>query len=85
MKIGVLSHQASDNVKKQGKSNDLIDRIRRTAFFEPIIAELDSLLEPSTFIGRAPQQVEKFVATEVAAALELYRKSLVSDVAELHV
>jgi adenylosuccinate lyase len=82
---GVLSHQASDNVKKQGKSNDLIERIRRTEFFAPIIAELDGLLDPSTFIGRAPQQVEKFVATEVEAALQPYKKSLVNEVAELYV
>jgi adenylosuccinate lyase len=80
-----LSHQASDNVKKRGQSNDLIERIRRTPFFEPIIADLDSLLEPSTFIGRAPQQVEKFVETEVKAALEPYRERIVKDVAELHV
>lgn len=72
-------------MKKQGKSNDLIERIRRTPFFEPIIAELDSLLEPSTFIGRAPQQVDKFVDTEVKAALAPYQKSLVKEIAELHV
>lgn len=82
---GVLSHQASDNVKKQGKSNDLIDRIRRAAFFEPILPDLDNLLDPSTFIGRAPQQVDKFVSTEVAEALKPYRSQLVKDVAELHV
>ncbi|EED15531.1 adenylosuccinate lyase Ade13, putative [Talaromyces stipitatus ATCC 10500] len=83
--IRVLSHQASDNVKKQGKSNDLIDRIRRTEFFAPIIPQLDSLLDPATFIGRAPQQVEKFVATEVEEVLRPYREKLVVDVAELHV
>ncbi|KAE8350096.1 Cullin repeat-like-containing domain protein [Aspergillus coremiiformis] len=70
--IRVLSHQAADNVKKQGKDNDLLDRIRRTAFFNPILGELDALLDPSTFVGRAPQQVEKFTSTEVKKALEPY-------------
>lgn len=70
--LGVLSHQAADNVKKHGKDNDLLDRIRRTAFFNPILPELDNLLDASTFVGRAPQQVEKFTATEVAAALKPY-------------
>lgn len=69
---GVLSHQASDNVKKHGKDNDLLERIRRTAFFAPIIPELDSLLDARTFVGRAPEQVQKFTTTEVAAALKPY-------------
>lgn len=72
--IRVLSHQASDVVKREGKDNDLMDRIRRTKFFEPIVDQLDSLLEPSKYIGRAPQQVEKFTGPggEVEKALEKY-------------
>lgn len=68
----MLSHQAADNVKKHGKDNDLLERIRRTEFFSPILPELDSLLDARTFVGRAPQQVEKFTSTEVAKALESY-------------
>ncbi|BDD59250.1 adenylosuccinase ade13 [Monascus purpureus] len=84
--IRVLSHQAADSVKKQGKSNDLIERIRRTAFFAPILGELDALLDPSTFVGRAPQQVEKFTSTEVKNALKPYEKHLLTAVAaDLHV
>lgn len=83
---GVLSHQAADNVKKQGKDNDLIERIRRTAFFNPILSELDTLLDPSTFIGRAPQQVEKFTSTEVTAALKPYAAQLATaETSALHV
>lgn len=72
--IRVLSHQASDVVKKEGKDNDLMERIRGTKFFEPIIDQLDQLLEPSEYIGRAPQQVEKFTGPggEVEKALEIY-------------
>ena len=31
--IRVLSHQASDVVKKHGGTNDLIERIKKTEFF----------------------------------------------------
>jgi len=79
--IRVLSHQASAAVKLEGKPNDLIDRIRVTPFFEPIIGELDTLLDASTFVGRAPQQVEKYLAKggEVDSVLEPYRKSGMAD------
>lgn len=33
--IRVLSHQASDVVKKEGGRNDLIQRIKKTEFFKP--------------------------------------------------
>jgi adenylosuccinate lyase len=70
--IRVLSHQASDVVKNQGKSNDLIERIKKTKFFEPILDQMDALLKPETFIGRAPQQVEKFLKVEVRPAIQKY-------------
>lgn len=83
---GVLSHQAADNVKKHGKNNDLLERIRGASFFAPILGELDALLDPSTFVGRAPQQVEKFTSTEVKAALKPYEASLAKGETEaLHV
>lgn len=83
---GVLSHQAADNVKKHGKNNDLLERIRRTEFFAPILGELDALLDPSTFTGRAPQQVEKFVSTEVKNALKPYEAALAkAETSALHV
>lgn len=76
--IRVLSHQASAQVKEHGLDNDLIERIRNTQFFAPIHQELDSLLDPSTFVGRAPQQVEKFTAPggEVDQALGPYKNRL---------
>lgn len=79
--IRVLSHQASDVVKNQGKPNDLIERIRVTDFFKPIIPELDELLDAKTFVGRAPQQVEKYLAKggEVDKILERYRQQGIED------
>ncbi|KMU72281.1 adenylosuccinate lyase [Coccidioides immitis RMSCC 3703] len=79
--IRVLSHQAAAVVKNEGGQNDLIERIKRTAFFKPIIGELDELLDPSSFIGRAPQQVEKFITEEVDRALEQYKIDLLNTAA----
>lgn len=71
--IRVLSHQAAAVVKEEGGDNDLIERIKAHKYFEPIWDELESLLDPSTFVGRAPQQTEKFVNKTVAAALEPFK------------
>ena len=83
--IRVLSHQAADVVKKQGKPNDLIERIKGDPFFEAIVGELDELLDASTFIGRAPQQVDKFLSTEVKEALGPYEAKIGQGAAELNV
>ena len=74
--IKVLSHEAARNVKEEGRENDLIDRIRANPFFEPIRSDLTNLLDPITFVGRAPQQVERFVQLEVEPALKEYRKHI---------
>jgi len=71
--LRVLSQEAAAVVKNEGGQNDLIERIKRTPFFEPILGELEKLLDPSSFIGRAPQQVDKFIAEEVEKALQPYQ------------
>lgn len=78
--IRVLSHEAASVVKKEGKENDLIERIRREPFFTPIIEQLDHLLDPVGFIGRAPQQVDKFTREggEVDQALNKYREKMIN-------
>ena len=55
--IRVLSQQAGNNVKQQGGDNDLLARIRQCGYFAPVHAQLEALMDPSTFIGRAPAQV----------------------------
>ena len=65
----VLSHEAGYQVKQLGLENDLLDRVRADPYFEPIIADLDSLLEPASFIGRAPEQVDSFINGWVEPAL----------------
>ncbi|KAJ1728344.1 adenylosuccinase ade13 [Coemansia sp. Benny D160-2] len=74
--IRVLSHQAAAVVKQEGGDNDLIDRVRACEYFAPIKDDLDELLNPATFIGRAPQQVDNFVANHVAPALAPYSAAI---------
>jgi len=69
-KIRVLSHQAAHQVKQLGLENDLIERVRADSYFDPIKEELDALLDPKSFIGRAPEQVEKFIEEWVKPALD---------------
>ena len=58
--IRQLSFESNKVIKGQGKPNDLIDRIRNSSFFEPILPQLHHLLDPQTFVGLAPMQVEMF-------------------------
>ena len=83
--IRVLSHQAAAVVKEQGGDNDLIDRVKKDKFFQPIWGELDSLLDPSTFVGRAPQQVVKFVNQDVKTALEPFQDKITDVEVKLNV
>lgn len=78
--IRVHSHAASAVVKLEGGDNDLVERIKVDKYFEKIWPELDSLLDPSTFIGRAPEQTKKFVATEVEEALKPWREEMAKQV-----
>lgn len=66
----VLSHEAGHQVKHLGLENDLIERIRDDPYFDSIKQDLDTLLDPSSFVGRAPEQVDTFLKNWVQPALE---------------
>ena len=74
--IRVLSHEAGDMVKCQGRDNDLIERIKKCEYFAPIHDRIDSLMDSSTFIGRAPEQVTEFLDEEVNPVLQRYEGKL---------
>lgn len=75
-KIRILSHEAGDQVKKYGKDNDLVERIKADGYFAPILNQLDSILDASTFIGRCPEQVTEFIEEEVQPILFNYQDAL---------
>ena len=76
--IRVLSHQAARVVKEEGGENDLIERIRNEPYFAPIVPRLDALLDPKSFTGRAPEQVDSFLKKWVQPALQPYEAQLQS-------
>lgn len=65
----MLSHEAGHQVKHLGLENDLIDRIRKDPYFDPIKGQLEELLNPQSFVGRAPEQVDSFLKEWVEPAL----------------
>ncbi|XP_058128893.1 adenylosuccinate lyase [Anopheles ziemanni] len=84
-KIRVLSHEAGAQVKQHGRDNDLVDRIKADAYFAPILGQLDSILDPKTFTGRAADQVLEFVKEEVDPIVALYGDKVVTKSAQLKI
>jgi len=52
-------------VKDEGADNDLLDRIRADPVFDGIKDRLDELCDPKQFVGRAPEQVDEYLAEEI--------------------
>jgi len=76
--IRVLSHQAGAVVKEEGGNNDLIQRIKSTDFFKPVHDEIDSMLDPTAYIGRCPEIVEKYCGPngDVETAIARYKEHI---------
>ena len=75
------SHAASDQIKS-GSPNDLIERLKADDAFKGV--DLDALLDPRQFVGRATEQVDEFIKTEVEPVRQRYADALGAD-ADLHV
>ena len=58
--IRVHSMDAANVVKGEGKPNDLLKRIKNDPLFKSI-HDIDSLIDPKLFVGRAPEQVTEFI------------------------
>ncbi len=59
---------------RQGQDNDLLDRLRADPAFGAVAGELDALLDPARYIGRAPGQVDRFLREEVAPVRRRYAR-----------
>ncbi|MEA4831108.1 MAG: adenylosuccinate lyase [Oscillospiraceae bacterium] len=73
------SMAAGYKVKEEGIQNDLIDRIAADTAFGLDRSELDSLLDPTLYIGRSVEQVEEFISSDVNPAISKYPEIL-SDI-----
>ncbi|MEO5511000.1 MAG: adenylosuccinate lyase [Longimicrobiales bacterium] len=71
-RIRVHSMAAAEMVKEHGARNDLVDRIAADDLFAMPRDALDSLLDPARHIGRAPEQVDRFLADHVLPVLQAH-------------
>ena len=60
-RIRIHSMDAAMQVKKFGKDNDLIERIKNDPAFDAIKDKIDSILDPVNFIGRAKEQTLEYI------------------------
>ena len=61
---------AAAQVKQEGLPNDMIDRVVADPAFGLERHEIDAVLVPENFTGRAPQQVAEFLAEVIAPILK---------------
>ncbi|MCU0915592.1 MAG: adenylosuccinate lyase [Planctomycetes bacterium] len=73
-KIRLHAQAAGAEVKRFGRSNDLIARLQTDISFAGL--DFDAVLDPAAYVGRAPQQVDEFLKTIVAPIRRRYQKEL---------
>jgi adenylosuccinate lyase len=61
-------------VKDEGKPNDLLERLAADAAFAKV--DLSKTLDPAKFVGRAPEQVDEFLAEVLAPIRARYEGKL---------
>jgi adenylosuccinate lyase len=76
---------AGQRIKGEGLPSDLLDRIAADEAFSVTREELEDALRPELYVGRAPQQVDEFLAEWVSPVLARYADRLETGTPELHV
>lgn len=75
-RIRTLSMEAGRNVKEKGLENNLLELIAADPAFGLSLEELQKTMEPSRYVGRAPQQVDEFLREVVEPILEANKEVL---------
>ncbi|MDA0313586.1 MAG: adenylosuccinate lyase [Gemmatimonadetes bacterium] len=68
-RIRLHSMAAARRMKEDGADADLLERIAQDEGFGLADGELDDLIDPARFVGRAPEQVARFLDEAVAPVL----------------
>lgn len=77
------SHAVTDRIKQGvGSATELLDLLKREPSFTKV--DFDAALNPQDYVGRSPEQVDEFVAAEIAPIRKKYA-SVLGRTAELHV
>ena len=69
-RIRELSMEAGKHVKVEGKDNDLLELIAADDAFPMTLEELQGLMDPSKYVGRAPAQVQEYLDEVVKPVLD---------------
>ncbi len=83
-RIRVHSMAASKVIKEEGGENDLLNRIANDDAFGVTLEELETILKPEKYTGRAKEQTEDFLAEYVQPILDKY-KNIETDKPEINV
>lgn len=75
-RIRVHSMAAGKVVKEEGKENDLLERIANDEMFGMSIEQLEAIMDPNKFVGRAPQQTEEYFHNFISPILEKEKDAL---------
>ena len=67
-----LSMEAGNNVKREGKENNLLELVTKDEAFRAVWDRLDEILDARKFVGRAPEQTEEFIRNEIDPILQKY-------------
>ncbi len=68
--IRAHSQEAGRMVKEEGMENDLLERMANDPAIGMTMDEIVKILDVTKFVGRAPQQVEEFIAEEIDPILK---------------
>ena len=69
-RIRTHSMEAGRTVKVEGKANDLLERIANDPAFGITMEELQAIMNPRNFVGRAPEQVTEFLEEVIQPILD---------------
>lgn len=75
-KIRVHSMAAGRVVKEEGKENDLLERIAGDESFGMTLEQLQKIMKPENFVGRAPQQTEEYITEIIQPILDANQEEL---------
>ena len=83
-RIRELSMEAGKNVKVNGEENNLLELIAADPAFGLSLEDLKKTMEPSRYVGRAPEQVDAFLGQVIKPILEKY-SDILGEKAEINV
>ena len=83
-KIREYSMIAGEQVKKYGNENNLVELIACDSAFGMTREEIEALLDPKNFVGRAPEQTAEFLAEQIQPILDA-NKDILGVKAEINV